>query len=284
MGQQVTFNNGSGTAMELLVSPKEWVIAPGATQQFSPIIDNTDGTTQAAAAPGYSSGNTAVCTVNSAGLVTGVAYGTCPITATSGSYSRTIYGYVASTNVVPHFGSDGQLHATYDPGVSLWFASIFQDTPNTSFADPFHTDAQYGVPYTQAGYNVYETTPLNTGTLWGTSQSAFQSAVTSFISSTVAPLNTYNLYLHTITTSLVAGCGGSTGPNCGTGSSPLYSGTRGICSTYSTPCWTYLAAQWMATHRLLGFSGPDESDANYLYPSLGTGVLGPPERPAKSPA
>jgi Big-like domain-containing protein len=272
--QPVTFSNGSGTSMELLVSPKEWVIAPGATQQLSPIIDNTDGTTKTASSPSYSSGNTAVCTINSSGLVTGVAYGTCPITATSGGYSRTIYGYVSSINVVPHFGSDGALHNTYVPGVSLWFASIFQVTPFTSFGDPFKTAAQYGSAYTQAGFNTYEGPAISGTNPWNTSQSAFQTALNSYIASETVPLATYNLFFHAITTSMVAGCGGATGLNCGSGSSLLYSGTRGICSTYATPCWTYLAQQWAATNRLLGFSGPDESDANFLYPNFGTGVIG----------
>ncbi len=43
--QQVNFQNSARTPMELLVSPKEAVIAPTGTLQLSPIIDNTDGTT-----------------------------------------------------------------------------------------------------------------------------------------------------------------------------------------------------------------------------------------------
>jgi hypothetical protein len=268
--QTINFQNGSRTPMELLVNPKEWVIAPGATQQLSPIIDNTNGTTGTVSSPAYSSGNTTVCTVSSSGLVTGVAFGTCPVTVTSGGFMRTIYGYVSTSNVVPHFGSDGVLHNTYVPGVSLWFADIFQITANTSFADRTKLQSSYGVPYTQAGFNVYEG-PLTSGaSLWGTSQSNFQSTLASFIASATAPLATYNLFYHGITTPLVLGCVGN---NCGTGSSSFYSGTRGIGATYSPPAWTYLAQQWMNTGRLLGISGPDEADANYPYP-LASGALG----------
>ena len=271
--QQITFNNGTGTPMELLVSPKEWVIAPSATQQLSPIIDNTDGTTQAAAAPSYASNSLPVCTVNSSGLVTGVAYGTCTITVTSSGYSRTIYGYVASTNSIPHLGTDGALHTTWDPGVSTWFSSIFQSTPNTSLADPFHTVAQYLLPYQQAGYNAYEAPPMSSAS-WGTSQTAWQAAVNSYISTIAGYLSPYNLYWHAQMTPELSTCGNGVATACGTGSSVLYSGTRGICATYSPVCWTYLAQQMLASGRLMGFSSQDEGNSNYYYPNFGTGVIG----------
>lgn len=232
----------------LTLSPKEWVISPTATQQLTPVIANTDGTTSTPAGPlTYSSANTAVCTVSASGMVTGIAFGHCPITVVSGNgLSETIHGYVSSTNVIPHFGTDGQIHASPAPGTDIWAASIFQITGYTSFADPAKSQAQYGIPYSQAGFKLYEG-PLTDGNTWNTSQSSFTSALNAYIANAIVPLNTYNLYYYGIITPLVGG-------------DALYNGTHGIGSTYSPGAWTLLANTWGATGRLMAMAGPDESD------------------------
>jgi hypothetical protein len=269
--QQIDFENGSAN-MELLVSPKEWVIAPGATQQLSPAIVHNDLTTASAPSPAYSSANVAVCTVSSSGLVTGVAFGVCQITATASGLSRTIYGYVASSNTVPHFGRDGQIHQAYTPGVSIFAASMFQITPNTSFTDPAKTTDQYGIPYTQAGFNTYEAAIMPSGG-WNSSQSAFSTALASHISAVTGIVNNYNLYVHGgFGTGIQGSCSGGGNGN----TSCFWQGVRGVGSTYNfsgLSNWGYLAQQWVNTNRLVGMTGIDEVDGQYKKP-FPAGLMG----------
>lgn len=282
--QQVSFQNSAGTPMELLVSPKEAVIAPLTTLQLSPIIDNTDGTTSAATGLTYSSGAAGVCTVNSSGLVAADAYGTCPITvtATNGSgYTRTIYEYVSSTNVVPFFGSDGAVHNTVGSG--LWFASFFQSTSRTSLDDPFKSTAQYLSPYTQAGFQNYESSPVGGASSWGPNQTAWQAALNSFVTQYSGYLSAYHVFFHPQLTTVLGTCGGGNQLACSGGSSSLYNSTRNptYCGGYTPNCWQYVAQQWYATGLLMGFSGQDEGNTDYNIPRFGSGVLGSTNGPSQ---
>ena len=274
--QQITFANGTAP-MELLVSPQEWFIAPGMTQQLSPIIDNTDGTTSAATGVTYTHTG-GPCTVNSSGLATATSgsttYGNCvvTVTATNGAgFTRINNGYVSILNAVPHFDTDGQIHNTDDGTANLWFASIFQSTPYGYFADPTITSAQTGTALNKAGYNTYESGPVTqnaTTGFFGTTFAQFQANVTSALAS--APFSTYGLYVHA-----AAGPMMSTGySTCGTSSGCLYQSTRGVCSGYSTACWTYWVQQWAAAGLLLGVTTLDEAGNNYSYPNVLTGVVG----------
>ena len=280
--QQVTFNNGSGTAMELLVSPKEWVIAPGATQQLSPDYRQHGRH-------------------HSGGRLTGLLF------RQHGGLHRELIGPGDGRSLrhVSNHRHQRQLLADH-----LWLRGIHQRGPAFRKRRPAACDLrsrrQPLVRLDFPGYSQHQLRrsiphrrpvrcSLHASRLQRVRDHAAQYQYDVGHLPKRLPKRGYFLHiehrlsLSTPTTSICTpsqlrsyrAAEAQPGPNCGTGSSPLYSGTRGICSTYSTPCWTYLAAQWTATNRLLGFSGPDESDANYLYPSLGTGVLGSTGAPSQ---
>jgi hypothetical protein len=236
--------------------------------------------TAALASTGYSSGNTGVCTVNSStGVVTGVAFGTCPITFAAGSLSRTIYGYVASLpNVIPHWGTDGTIHTTED-GDSLFFADIFNGTGNASgFTDNSKSLAQYGTPYTQAGFNTYEKDLcLASGNCWGNSQSNFNTLVSSYVS-TLAPILNFGLYFHGIGTSLLS----TNASSCGTNTSCWYQGTAaaGSSQSYSPVGSTAYAQALVNTGKLIGMEAPDEADGHFHYP-IAVGQIGQTNGPSQ---
>lgn len=277
-----TSNTGSGWVMNIVslkpagslatapaqagVGPKEWVVSPsGGTQQLSIVIENADGTSTATTSdmsPTFTTtASSGVCTISSGGLVTGAGFGLCPFTGTLGSGMSNLwpnYGYVSATNAIYHFGKDGLIHSTFDPGVSLYFADVFQNTGNTAFDDPVKTLDQYGIPYSQAGLNVYETTATGSN-LWGSSQTNYQTGLTTFVNNLVSTiLAPYGLYFHGVITPMVNGSGN------------LYTGTQRADSP-APP--TYLSTTWMNTGLVLGFSGPDESDDDYAYPQ-GEGRMG----------
>ena len=221
--------------------------------------------------------------MSGSGLVTGVTYGTCPITATAtngSGYTRTIYEYVSATNVVPFFGSDGAIHNSI--GAGLWFASFFQSTGRTSIDDPFKTTAQYLSPYTLAGFNAYESSPVGgTASSWGPNQRTWQVNLNAYVTQYSSYLSPYHVFFHPQMTTVLGTCGNGNPLACGTGSSSLYSSTRGLCAGYSPVCWQYAAQQWYATGLLMGFSGQDEGNSNYNIPRFGSGVLGTPNGPTQ---
>src|SRR5439155_785581 len=111
----VTSEGKSGTAAitvtvvpvaAVTVSPASATIAVGGTRQLSAVTKDSAGGTLTGRVVTWSSSNTAVATVNSSGLVTGVAAGSATITATSEGKSSTaaitvIVVPVASVTVSP---------------------------------------------------------------------------------------------------------------------------------------------------------------------------------------
>jgi 6-phosphogluconolactonase (cycloisomerase 2 family) len=78
------------TLTSISVSPSSPSVALGATQQLSATGSFSNGTTQPLAGVQWSSSNTAVATVSSAGLLTAVAQGSSVITAAFGSATATV--------------------------------------------------------------------------------------------------------------------------------------------------------------------------------------------------
>jgi hypothetical protein len=87
----VMFSTGSApTLQSISVTPANPSIAVSATQQFTATGTYSDGSTQNLSSQvTWSSSNTAVATINSSGLASGVSTGSTTITATSGNVSGT---------------------------------------------------------------------------------------------------------------------------------------------------------------------------------------------------
>lgn len=75
----------------IVLSPVSANLAPGSTQQFAASVRDQNNNIMASPTVTWASSNTAVATVNSAGLVTAVAQGTCEIRATSGAVQSAPY-------------------------------------------------------------------------------------------------------------------------------------------------------------------------------------------------
>ncbi len=96
----VTGTGGSGgTVSSTTVSPSSASISVGGTQALNATLTNLVGTILSGLTTTWSSSNTAVATVGSTGMVTGVSGGTATITATSGGIGGT-----ASITVSPSSG------------------------------------------------------------------------------------------------------------------------------------------------------------------------------------
>lgn len=92
----------NGNVSSVAVTPANFTIAPGETQQFSAHVTFTDGATETFAtdAVAWSTSNPSVATVSSHGLATGVHPGMAAITASVGSVSGSA-SLAVSQPVVP---------------------------------------------------------------------------------------------------------------------------------------------------------------------------------------
>ena len=283
--QDINIANTATNPIELWVSPKEAVIAPTNTLTLSCLGARADGsTTSPTCAYTVHTGYTGNCSVgSSSGIVTGTAFGLCQIDVTASGYpTRSIFEYISSTNVVPHFETnDGQIHTT-DDGHSIWFASAFTQNNRTGFlnnayrggGDPsLASDALFGNPYSLAGFNAME------GSISGNdsnannnycgdgviSEATWDANVASYVSAQLASFSPWNLWFHGIGTNLMQNTDGS-------GNSVLYDCTSGFGRNYTTHAWAYLASQWQG--HALGLEGPDEVPYTHPLPTPTIGMDG----------
>jgi hypothetical protein len=82
-----TINLGSNLSSLMTITPKNPTLNLGTTQQFTATVNQNGTTVDVTNSVTWSSSNTAVATINSSGLATGVSDGSTIITATSGSVS-----------------------------------------------------------------------------------------------------------------------------------------------------------------------------------------------------
>jgi len=85
------YSSGSGQVASITISPASASIAVNGTQQYTAVAKDSSGNTLTGVTYAWNSSNTAVATINSNGLATGVAAGTAMITA-SVTYSGGVYG------------------------------------------------------------------------------------------------------------------------------------------------------------------------------------------------
>lgn len=100
----------ASTVTDITVSPTTASISGSATKQLTAVTSPTGGAVL------WSSSNTAVATVSSSGLVTGVGNGSCTITATSGSVSATctvtVSGFATLTGISAVYTQSGTVYDT----------------------------------------------------------------------------------------------------------------------------------------------------------------------------
>jgi hypothetical protein len=85
------YSSGSGQVASITISPASATIAVNGTQQYAAVAKDSGGNTVTGVTYTWTSSNTAVATINSNGLATGVAAGSTMITA-SVTYSGGVYG------------------------------------------------------------------------------------------------------------------------------------------------------------------------------------------------
>ncbi len=275
---QINFQNGSAP-MELRSNWRDmWLCTTSqtncpTTNTFTPVVYNTDESTTAASGITCFSGNTSVATVIASSntcIVTKAGVGSTQINITDGAGRTALpWVHVNTANTIGSFGNDHQFHSNYVPGVSLWATDSFFS--QTGFGEPnFPAYANFGAKYSSI-YNIFEVgiwcQPLS-GTCGGSSQSAWQTDQTAYISSVQSQALANNLYMIGIGDSAVRQTG------------DLFTTTRRPPSGTGTGAWstpaavTYTATSWMNT-RLLGMRMFDEGNTIWgVWPLGGELTLG----------
>jgi len=233
--QQITFSNGT-TASELRANAREIFLCttaqPLCPTNFALAATqvNTDESSQIPASPTYSSSNTSVATVSSGGWVTALAVGNTQITIASGGMHRTVWVFVNTQNVMPHFGSDGSILTSYNPNKSLFVAGVFESNIGLTDASyPSWTSFQR--EYAAGGFNTVELGMGNPPS-GGQAESAFDATQTAYVNSQTSLLSPYGLHA------------GLIGDGITRGNQQLYNITRSTGSAYTTPAVQYMVNSW----------------------------------------
>ncbi len=131
----ITTSNGH-TLMDLSAGYEHVYLQPGQSLALSCTQLFTDSTTGPCAAPSYSSSDTTIATVSSAGLLTaGTNQGSAMVTLTDSGKSTQVTVWVMNTLAIPHFAGNGQMLLSYQPGVSIFPVSPFALQPTDVQAD-----------------------------------------------------------------------------------------------------------------------------------------------------
>src|SRR5256884_254559 len=191
----------------LAVAPQTLTVGVGATAQLTATPRDANGAFLAGRSVTWASSNTAVATVNTTGLVTGVAAGQATITATSegrsGTAALTVVVTVASVTVTPAPASVGlgqtvQLTATLKDanGNVLTGRVVTWASDNPAVATVSSTGLVTGVAQGEA-------------TITATSETKSGTAAVSAVSLTLAQLSPGGVHTCGVTTSGAAFCWGS---------------------------------------------------------------------------
>ncbi len=278
--QQVTFSNPV-VPMQLLASARELIAQPSSTYTLTATDQNTDGSTTAAtisscvAASGSLFTISGTCTVNT----NGAEVSSLTMTDSNG-LTRQVWVFVKTTNAVPHFGTDGQIHTTCaNPGGSdcFWHASLFtSDTPfiglpaGQTSALPNPAIA-YGAALANNGFNLIETQPVTPGYTVTGGQAAYQTAVNTNVTTVMNNLNSYGLgklnHVHLSLQSFLGGTPSLFATIYGAG------GPLSNLTPWTTPALTYAMQQWQPY--AIGMTAVDEVGLTWGYnPLEGTNTGG----------
>jgi hypothetical protein len=281
--QQVTFANPV-VPMQLLASAREVTLCTTA-QTNCPTSYTLTGTDQ------NTDTSTTSATISSCVAASGVLFtisGTCTVTQNgaevnyltmtdSNGLTRQVWVIVKASNVLPHFGTDGQIHTSYSSGVSMWAASLFtSDTPfmglrSTETSALPNPAIAYGAALANNGFNLIEHQPITPGYTYSGGQSAYQTAVTNDVTTVMNNLNNYGLgklnHVHLSLQSFLGGTPDLFATVYGAG------GPLSNLTPWSTPALTYAIEQWQPY--AIGTTAVDEVGLTWGYnPLEGTNTGG----------
>jgi hypothetical protein len=247
----VSFTNAVSNVFLEASARESWLTPASTTASITGTIERTDGSTVAATITSCgTSSNTAVATVTLTGgacVATYAGNGSASFTLTeSGGLTRKVWVYGYSSNVNPHFGTDGQIYNTWTSGKSLFLNSQFltdQSDLDGSNNPPGVTS--YLSNYLLAGWNAIEpsfgpVTLSSPQSLEGVAQSSFQSAANANINNFCTYAANAGLYLHISSDAWFR--------------TYQYYLTRGTAATYSPSATQYLASQWALCNRVIANS------------------------------
>jgi hypothetical protein len=163
--------------------------------------------------------------------------------------TRTTWVFVASSNILPHFGKDGSILTAYDSSKSLFINEMFGSTDG--FGDqPYDTPDTngshlgIGADLNASGFNTLEMGVTNQD-FSQSSQSAFQSGQTAYINSYLAMIATWPKFRLF-----------GTADDMTTGQH--YNSTRGPGVNFSPPAVQYVFQSLKNAGRFVGVSWQDE--------------------------
>jgi hypothetical protein len=250
--QPIVFSNGA-TPYELRLQPGyEGFICPTSSASCNTSITvtgkvyNTDGTSSAATFSSVSIGGlsypTAPVTVSGCSSCTSVtitaqAVGTVPITFTeSGGHTRVFWANVNSSNVLPHFGTDGKIYNTFTSGKSFLSFSLFSSAGNylndnavNNSGQPLLTSPFYpnftsmAQDMFDSGINTAEFALQTPSGLGAANSSAYQTALASLVAQNNTFFQSYRLYSNYVGDNFVRGT-----PN-------LFPTTQGPTASWTPP-------------------------------------------------
>jgi hypothetical protein len=226
----------TGSDLSLIGMDSGAIYSPTMNFSYTDAVFTANNFIKVTGGTGWNPGNYEIGSVNwygfnSAGVSTAVTTGT---PGTNGVYelgpSRSIYCLVSSTNTLPHWGNDGTLLTTYNPAKSYYWSSIFQ-----GLAPGVQGDPGYFNFHSASGYNTLEfgLAYADSDQITGM-ESDFQSQQTTYVTNTVASVAAFPKLNHALVI----------GDSTNRSTDALYASTRGTCSTYMIPCFTYENESW----------------------------------------
>ena len=145
--------------------------------------------------------------------------------------TRSAWALVWPTNVLPHFGNDGSILTSYDPGKSFFLHSVF--TSMSGFADQPYLPG-FGADYNASGFNNLETGIISTTIdQMSTNQSTFTNNQNSYVATTMG----YLFAFPRLTLNL-------TGDNMTRTSTALYAATRGALAAFNPSAAQIIFNSW----------------------------------------
>lgn len=174
-------------------------------QTGGPIDQTVSGFLNITGGAGCNVGIYSITSVNSTGSPQAVSIPSSPLIGTTNSICNyalgqgtTVWAYVNSANSVPHFGRDGSILTAYNPTLSLWHASMFQ---NSGYLPSISQPAMYSnycPDFTGAGWNTSEFQISSPAATASSVEGAWESGQTTYKNTSVGSAQTCNIYIHLI--------------------------------------------------------------------------------------
>lgn len=261
--REVTFANGAANSRLQLSAREVFLCASPVTNcqssaTLTGVLVKTDGTTSAA---------TLSCTVNDTSIasktstctVNFVALGVTFVTATASGFSRKAWIWNQGQNSIANIGRDRLVHQNYDATNSVFLSSMF-------FGSNIIGDYQSSVlDYKAISFNALEqgVIPDAMSSYHATSQSSFQSTMSSYVTSGCASATSNGLLM------------ALSGDNAGRNDQDVWETVAGTPSglapaNWTTPGLTYAMNQWAACGVAMVVDWNDEVNGAYgLTPAPG---------------